>query len=729
MWKANSGSKGIAAMRDDRGSSLLLVVFLILLLSLLGVAVLGASLGGAMRTERSEENVQSLHLAQKGLDEAVAAIYDRFNNRSIDPESLGKQLASFTTQFNKQLVNEEPSGNSNLDAASRPFFQVISVLCADSGQCKSPVGEGSGAYQYALIVTAEAKVDGAIRRMQQEIVLDTYPDFLKYAFGSEGIVTVNGAPYFMGNLYAGQGLHLSDTAQYIYLGKPRTQVTQFMFLDPIAGAANTVPADSSGWIVTGNGSQLLYGYGANYTDDASGYTALYDNRLAAASGVDKVKTHGLGDRIRIEPPQKFVSIDVKSSFLDKVRDSIGPNADAVTLKETRTVIENVYATSGASGLINRLKGDYAASYDLLGSQPTMAEKEPVLPDILLQSPPTDDGTGDKVSEGAESGTSAGQPSGTVVPSSTEYEQAKQEYELKLADYLAKKTVYQLDLEAFGASLSSIGAASRPGSAIVDGPLVLDQQLPAIDFASKGKHNWLIVNGDLELRGAPLNGMSEGEGATELPGGTPEGEGTVEPMGDTEEGDALASVPLKLRGNILVTGNMTLSGQVDVDATVYVLGRTDIRDAAIHGLSPSQNEPRKELVLIGSGPIDLYRVDSFQPVGSGYGNDNVASSQVLDAFLYTDSSANLYGVGSAFWMKGGFFSKGNLTLNGTMGSTTENGSTGRLEFQEQLGGIGKERARFIIEYNSSVFASQGAALPRVSKVRLTTGPLKLIRQDG
>ena len=73
---------------------------------MLGVAVLGATLGGAMRTARSEENVQSLHLAQKGIDEAVAAIYDRFNNRSIDPEQLGAQLRSFTAQLQSAAEGE-----------------------------------------------------------------------------------------------------------------------------------------------------------------------------------------------------------------------------------------------------------------------------------------------------------------------------------------------------------------------------------------------------------------------------------------------------------------------------------------------------------------------------------------------------------------------------------------------------------------------------------------------
>ncbi|QJC50208.1 hypothetical protein HGI30_00330 [Paenibacillus albicereus] len=701
-------------MKEDKGSSLLLVVFLILLLSLLGVAVLGASLGGAMRTERSEENVQSVHLAQKGLDEAIAAIYDRFNGRLIEPESLGAQLAGFTEAFNAQLA-DAGKGGSEIDAA-RPFYQVVSVRCADDGKCLSRGSSGSAAYQYSLVVTAEAEVDGAKRRLQQEVMLDTYPDFLKYAFGSEGVVTIGGAPYFRGSLYAGEALQLSDTAEYVYLGARRTQVSQFPYLDPMLGEDGQ-PQDDSGWIIAGDGGRLHYGYGISYPDGVDRYMAVYDRSLAAADGVDRDKTHGLGQRIRVEPPQKFVSIDVRSSFLDKVRDSLGDGAG----RQDRSVIESVYASGGPTALIGLLESSYPSRYAWLGAQPVLTAEEPPVPDILLGPEPSDPGE----SPPEPSAPNAG-------PDPAAYEQARLEYEEAVAVYEQAVADYEEELGEFRAGLASIGASGQAGSAVVTGPLVLDGSVPAIDFASKGKHNWLIVHGDLELRG-PAIGATSGDGAAGEEagpgaGGVGGGEGDADASGPNGSAGSDSS-PLRLRGNVLVTGSMTLTGQVDVDATVYVLGRTDIRDGAIRGLQPGGTAPRKELVLIGGGPIDLYRVSSFQPVGAGYGSGTEADGQVLDAFLYTESSAGLYGVGSAFWMRGGFFAKGDLTLNATLGSTAEDEARQRLSFPEQSS-LGKEKARFIIDYNSSVFASQEAALPRVNKVRLTTGPLRLLPQgDG
>lgn len=676
---------------------------------MLGVAVLGAALGGAMRTERSEENVQSLHLAQKGLDEAIAAIYERFNNRTIDPDDLGNQLTSFTKSFNEQLDKEISTGamkgGSELSAGEKPFYQVVSVRCTKeeegSGRCLPPGSDGAAAdYQYSLTVTAEAQVDGALRRLQQVIVLDTYPDFLKYAFGSEGLLTVHGAPYFMGNLYAGQGLRMNDAAEFIYQSVERTQKSQFMYLKPKLGV-NGNPVDGSGRLITGNPQNLYYGYGPTYGSGVpGGYIPFYDKSLnGTITSAEKAVTHGLADVIDPMPAQKFVSIDVLSSFLDKVGDSLGDRSarGELAYRQDRTVIQNVYAAGQAPGLVSMLRKDYARSYEDLKSMPQLP-LEPVMPDILLQPPPQGPNPAPDAGDAAEGGTETGIPiaEAPADPALDEYEAALAEYQQLLEAYNEEMDEYNREIEVLGGKLATIGmrteTVKRPSSAIIDGPLVLGPNLKSIDFANKGRSNWLIVNGDLILQG------------------------------NKED----AADKLRLRGNLLVTGNVEISGQVDVDATILALGRTDIRDAAIRGLKLSGDTSKRELVLIGLGPIGLYRVDSFQRLDEqGYDSAAERERQVLDAFLYTDSSASLYGVGSAFWLNGGFFSKGNLTLNATLGSTTENAAEGRLIFAEQSG-LNEKQARFIIEYNDQVFAHQNVALPRVNKVRLTTGPLKLLK---
>lgn len=52
-------------LASQQGSVLVLVMFIVLLLTILGVGVLSATVGGAKRAETRENDVQSLHLAQK----------------------------------------------------------------------------------------------------------------------------------------------------------------------------------------------------------------------------------------------------------------------------------------------------------------------------------------------------------------------------------------------------------------------------------------------------------------------------------------------------------------------------------------------------------------------------------------------------------------------------------------------------------------------------------------
>lgn len=76
-------------LKHEEGSALVLVMFLVLMLTILGLAVMGATIGGAQITETRESDVQSLHLAQKGLDEATAYIQSQLKDvEDIDPDTL-----------------------------------------------------------------------------------------------------------------------------------------------------------------------------------------------------------------------------------------------------------------------------------------------------------------------------------------------------------------------------------------------------------------------------------------------------------------------------------------------------------------------------------------------------------------------------------------------------------------------------------------------------------------
>ncbi|MFP3339560.1 hypothetical protein R0J91_16400, partial [Micrococcus sp. SIMBA_131] len=83
------------------------------------------------------------------------------------------------------------------------------------------------------------------------------------------------------------------------------------------------------------------------------------------------------------------------------------------------------------------------------------------------------------------------------------------------------------------------------------------------------------------------------------------------------------------------------------------------------------------------------------------------------FLYTDSDATLYGVGSLFYVNGGVFSKGNLTINAVRGKVDDMDRIETDLFSNQE----EKLSRFIVHYNRDVLLSKLEALPRVESLSL------------
>jgi hypothetical protein len=207
-------------------------------------------------------------------------------------------------------------------------------------------------------------------------------------------------------------------------------------------------------------------------------------------------------------------------------------------------------------------------------------------------------------------------------------------------------------------------------------------------------NWFIIDGDLKITNTNVND------------------------------------PIQVRANILVTGDVHISGNVEMDSTIFAMGNTVIEDASIEGLNG------RELVLMSKGDILITRVNTNGPesfkniVGDqqydlAFDSDDktIGAIKRLDAFFYTDSTAELYGVGSIFWIRGGFFSKGDLTINAVRGfAEVQNGA---IKAEENQASILGKRARFIISYNNDIFDHQAAALPRVKTVQLNRGKRKML----
>ncbi|MDQ0192158.1 hypothetical protein [Paenibacillus wynnii] len=574
---------------EERGSALVLVMFIVLLLTILGLSVLSAAVGGAQRTETRKNDVQSLHLAEKTLDEAVAYITASLNKKidekvdfsqtDLDDE-IANFLQSLQDESNGLLVSTDLLQTDGAAAVGK----IINVDSVRTGS--SQAGQS---VSYRVTLTAEAEVNGVTRTLSQTVVIDTFPDFLKYTLGSESNLTINGAPYIQGNIYAGDTLTISDTARYTYKTIDHTFLSKPFEL---LGEAHVQSLNKL--VYQEQGKQPL-------TADKLTSTTLMAGKI-------------LPENVKIKSHRSFVEVNVESSFIDKVAEAVGGGANRKQISDS-------------------LKSGSLASY-LIGNYPSIFDHS------TLPSKPD---PGDTSEHGQEL--------------QNEYNAA-----VLLLTQPSKSVIYEGDLTLDGTELRGITYTQSAKN-------------------STSPRNWYIIDGDLIIN---------------------------------NYGNA---TPIQVRANILVTGKVEIRGKVEFDSTIFALRSssahstedytTIVEDASIQGMNG------KELVLISQGRILINRLAAF----NNFTNDDVSAPLPLDAFFYTDSDAKLYGVGSIFSLSGGFFAKGDLTINAVRGSSVEGAGDITITPDNNI-------IRFRASYNDQIFNDQKAGLPRVRTVNIRVENLKL-----
>lgn len=594
-------------LKEEQGSALLIVLFMILIFTMLGLAVLSASIGGAVRSETKQKDVQSLHLAEKALNEAVARIKATLDGREdFNPDALKAELTSMFPAIESNTVETEFSNEPVTNAE---------------------LTEENGAPQIQITVTAN--IDGVVRKLEQLVGINAFPDVLNYAAGSEGNLILNGSPYFLGgDLYAGDKLQIKNQAEYIYNsedGAISTALTgKYSYLEGkafVQSLDNFVYCDASKNPICASNQYSSI----NSTDD-KGITTI-----PTVLGVQK-------DRVELKSQEDFVQLNMDESFIDKVNEAVSGNGTE------RAIIKNNYFSTDVTQFDNYLRSRTdklnIAVFEDLSDENYEAKRAADIAAINNQ---------------------AGLAGGSYLYNGNFNIDNVGEF---------KQLVFTKEAKGFREPIAT-------GSTY---------------FSS----NWFIINGDLNIDNAPM--------------------GTTAPD------------PVKIRGNILVTGDVNIKGDVNMDATIFVLGSTNILDGSITGIT-EDNVNFKELVLLSKGEVLISRVNSFKNLPSGGYQSNVAKNENitrLDAFFYTDSNAELYGVGSVFWIKGGFFAKGDLTINAVRGNTQESSDLTSLLIDPGQSNIQNALSRFIIEYNKNIFTSQQSALPRVKGINLSRGKKVLVK---
>lgn len=187
----------------------------------------------------------------------------------------------------------------------------------------------------------------------------------------------------------------------------------------------------------------------------------------------------------------------------------------------------------------------------------------------------------------------------------------------------------------------------------------------------------------------------------------------------------------IAGNVFSGRNLTILGdandpsgendEIKFDSVIYAKGKTSISNLNITGKeSDDGTNNTGKLILLSRGELLLTRMNEFQYYANEIEKnefrllpDPVESIKPLQAFFYTDSDATFYGVGSLFYVNGGVFSKGNLTVNAVRGKVSNIGDTNQTFPSNQQ----EKLSRFIVNYNKDVLLSKLDTLPKVEALSL------------
>ncbi|WP_411345833.1 hypothetical protein ACE3MZ_07515 [Paenibacillus sp. WLX1005] len=582
--------------RSERGSALVMVMFVLLIMTVLGLAVMRATLTDAFMTEVRESDVQSLHLAQKSLDEAVALIGSQLNlSGDIDPVALAQKVATVNTSLQNLVV-----ANASVPVAKngQNFSRLISAAMKQETTTR-----------FVFTLTSEATVNKISRKLQQKVTIDSYPEFLSYAFGSENNLILNGAPDIVGNIYAGGLLTTDNIANYEYKGKQLT-------------ASTTYP------LLNGNAYVQSFGSIVKSGEPISQQPQNTESALQTALNIPV-------ENVMIKNKQKFVQVNLDDTFVDKLAQATGIARDTLKTKYAQTATDST-GTKNAATLITSILSDSAYSssttFDRLDLKP-----------VTLPANPTDE----------------------QIAAAQKAEADKQTKVQTNLPQLTKSTIFDGDLTLDGQTLNALVYPEKSSTVTgTDGVSTFNK--------------WFIVNGNLNI----IN------------------------TGNT---------PIKIQANIISTGTVTIKGKVTMDSSMYVMKSavsgsysTVLEDAVITGLND------KEVVIMSKGSILLNRFDSF----------NNAQPAQLTGFFYTDAQATLYGVGSKFALNGGFFAKGDLTVNAVNGAANAGEST--IAFSAPFN---RSDSRFKVTYSDKVYAHQGLGLPRVNQITVNVGKLQLLPQSA
>jgi hypothetical protein len=660
-------------LNNEKGNTLLTVLVTSLVMVTIGLAIVASTIGGAKRTEVRETDINITYDAKKVADEIATKLSFELSEQelaidNLTPTNINHKLANFLkTEILNQYVDHDTVSCINVvDVSNSPSYLIPSNPClGDDLSHLTPFNiETSTALTRVLEIVVSTKnpesEQGVVSRtVTKRIILSPLPSFLKYAVGAGGELKFNGSPHIVGDIYANK-LAISKDAHYRLSDEKVKQI-------------QTPLPSVIGSVYTRYFQQTFEDF-QNLLLDEDAHENFYKSKYIPG----------------LKSDSQFTDIDFDETY--KTELSVMLSNDLIGL----TIAQNTDITNLSQMLNSAIHSKYTFH-------------EANLPSSI--SPPTEP------------------------------------IDKNIDTMIAK--VRSLQNNAVGTSGYKLidsnvsGLIQVPGNLMVtslnkdiniSGNLVVDGDLYVIGNKSVTIDN-IIATGDIYLinlkNELTINGKIISAGETVM-----EGNSSLTLLDDIfSTGPMTIKVnnsTTNVKGNIITHDNLKIQGnndehnnpendEISFGSVIYTKGKSLISNLNIIG-----GEDNKQLILFSGGNLMMTRMNEFsnfydsnetEPFPKNFSALSLRVIQPvkpLKAFLYTDKNAELYGVGSLFFINGGIFAGETLEINAIRGKIDSINEADRFSSNIQQE---DHFSRFTAYYNREILLQNIESLPKVDRLSL------------
>ncbi|OEH91446.1 hypothetical protein [Bacillus solimangrovi] len=203
-------------MKNEHGSTLLLVMLTSLIFIVLGLAIISASIGGSTRTEIRELEVNTTEQSKDVLEDILIQIKQNIASENFIPNMMELELPP--PNYDDNLKDQF---NDIIDNAQRNNSNIIDIVLEDiTSNTFSNLSHQEIEKTFTRVYTITIETQGSetnkpeiTRRLIQKIILTPTPSFLQYSLGSSSTLQLNGSLDIIGNVYAEQ-INIDEKAKF-----------------------------------------------------------------------------------------------------------------------------------------------------------------------------------------------------------------------------------------------------------------------------------------------------------------------------------------------------------------------------------------------------------------------------------------------------------------------------------------------------------------------------------